>query len=207
MFFSFFICFNSIEYIVIFLVGISTSCPFLAYSYSFFPFTFIAEYIGGFCSISPSNVFSVFSMLLLFDCSSIFCGISFSSIIFPSASSVSVLFPNFNSTRYFLSWFTKYFEHCVPFPIKIGKTPCAKGSNVPVCPTFSPVILFIFATMSCEVHSLGLYIFIMPSTNFCSFLYYFNTFFISFIIFSFTCSIFPWIKHPAAFGWPPPPKI
>ena len=38
---------NSIDLISISLVGISTSSPFLAYSYSFLPFILIAEYIGG----------------------------------------------------------------------------------------------------------------------------------------------------------------
>ncbi len=67
---------------------ISTLSPALAYSYSFFPFIFIAEYIGGICFISPVKFFSAF-------CTSFFVGSFFECVSFisPVISSVSLVFP------------------------------------------------------------------------------------------------------------------
>ena len=47
------------EKIVVSLLLISIDSPLLAFSYNLSPFTFIAEYIGGFCWIAPINLFAV----------------------------------------------------------------------------------------------------------------------------------------------------
>src|SRR5699024_12858302 len=121
-------CRCSILYIITFRSGRSISMFSRAYSYNFFPFTLIAEYIGGICIISPVNDAST-------------CLISssvgtesnvFSSTVSPSASSVVVLLPKNTSAIYCLCKGNKNEIIFVASPTQIGNTPSTEGSNVPV---------------------------------------------------------------------------
>ena len=73
--------------------------PFLAISYSLVPLTFIAEYIGGICSVVPIKELSVFCIFS----ADILKSNGFSSITFPSLSPVDVLCPSESSATYSLS--------------------------------------------------------------------------------------------------------
>ena len=82
--------------ICISLVFLSTSLPSLANSYNFLPFTFIAEYIGGFWWYSPIK----FTVAFLKSSSVTFTG--FSSNTSPKISSVVVEMPRVISAIYSL---------------------------------------------------------------------------------------------------------
>ena len=116
----------SIEFIVTLRGLRSTSIPCLANSYSFLPFCFIAEYIGGICSISPTK------LIIAAQISSPVTFTSVSVKTSPSASSVSVVLPKTNSAVYALSDSVSISLTFVAEPMQIGSTPVAIGSSVPV---------------------------------------------------------------------------
>ena len=72
----------------------ASSIPCRAYSYSFFPLTFNAEYMGGTCKIFPLNCCKISSNLAAEK-----SGTGFVSNTFPLSSPVSVRIPKIPSAR------------------------------------------------------------------------------------------------------------
>ena len=74
------------------------------------------------------------------------------ALISPSVSPVKLFSPNLSSAIYVLSCSIRYLEILVACPTKIGRTPVAFGSSVPVCPIFFVFSSFLktFIT-SCDV--------------------------------------------------------
>lgn len=129
----------------------------LAYSYSFLPSTFTAEYIGTSWSYVPLKELIVFIISFLLK-------VLFSSFnMLPVISKVSVKIPSLKVAIYSLSWFVSKFDSFVALPIRQTKTPVARGSKVPVWPIcLVSSIWFSLLTTSLLVISFGLFIIIAP---------------------------------------------
>src|SRR4051812_5710366 len=130
----------------------STSSPARASSYSRFPSTFRAEYIGGVWVTRPTNPASASRAR-----SSVKPSSGRVSRTRPAASWVSVICPNRTVASYSFSPSAMNPATLVASPTQIGRTPVAVGSRVPVCPQRltlnSP---FSLRTTSNEVGPLGL---------------------------------------------------
>src|SRR3954469_14913609 len=130
----------------------STSSPARASSYSRFPSTLRAEYIGGVCSTSPTK-----------DPSAIRTASSARSVtgrvssVRPAESCVSVTSPRRTTASYSFSPSLTKLAILVASPMQIGRTPVAVGSRVPVCPQrFALNRPFTLRTTSKLVGPLGL---------------------------------------------------
>ena len=85
-------------------------------------------------------------------------------VMVPSASYVSLVYPSFRSAMYTFVPETAYSIRRVAAPMQMGKTPTARGSNVPACPTlvFFGSDCFRRRTVSMDVIPMGLCTFRYP---------------------------------------------
>src|SRR3954469_3520290 len=107
----------------------STSSPARASSYSRFPSTLRAEYIGGVCSTSPTKDPSAIRTA-----SSVSPSTGRVSSVRPAPSCVSVTWPKRTTASYSFSPSLTKLAILVASPMQMGSTPVAVGSSVPVCP-------------------------------------------------------------------------
>ena len=134
--------------------------PLRAASYPFTPFTLIAEYDGGIWLCGPT-------MPARTRCDSAGSrrrsGTGAVRMTVPSASSVSVAWPNTTRAVYVFVSESRYASRRVAGPTQMVSTPDAAGSSVPVWPTrFSPKMRRQRFTTSCELMPTGLS---MPTTS------------------------------------------
>ena len=132
------------------LACLGTFKPFWASLYKRSPLCFNAEYIGGICFCSPMNDFntlSIYAVLVETSDEQV-------SMISPSLSPVEVLVPSIISARYVLSELIKNRDILVACPIQTGRSPVARGSKVPVCPTFLILNCFFIFCIACLMTAL-----------------------------------------------------
>ena len=94
------------------------------------PLIFTAEIRGGICALHPRKDAHAQSILR-----SSRWEISFSDVISPDASSVSVVLPNAAVAKYSFGRFMTISAQRVAFPIRRTRSPSADESSVPACPT------------------------------------------------------------------------
>src|SRR4051812_3713294 len=107
----------------------STSSPARASSYRRLPSTLRAEYIGGVCSIRPTNPRNASATR-----SSVTPSTGRVFRVRPALSCVSVLCPKRTTPSYSFSPSLMKLAMRVASPMQMGSTPVAMGSRVPVCP-------------------------------------------------------------------------